>query len=142
MEKQKYQYEVTVNNIEDMEPMDVFNYMHTKFDNVYVPETLTTAEDLQKVSVLMAWCINVKSYLNTLSVFLDIMTRNAKNAKEKEKHDQLVCKKNIIKSYLDHINDVYTGTSRVSTIYFKQQEELMMEGRANNIQYGGFTRRQ
>ena len=139
--KPKYQYEVTVNNIDELDPVDIFKYMHNKFDNVYVPEYITSADELPKLSAIMAWSINVKAYFNTLAIFLDILKRDAKNTNQKDKLDQLICKEKIIVGYRKRMDEIYNGASRVLTCYIKQQEEFQMEGRLNNVQYGGNLRR-
>ena len=137
MEKKKCSYEITINNILDKTPMEIFSFMHAKFDNVVVPQHIESAEELSEISEIIGWCSNVKAYLNTLYTYLDILTRDAKMAGEKELSSQLICKRNIVKNYLDHIADTFTGTSRVATIYFEKQKELMMDVRANTVQYGG-----
>jgi hypothetical protein len=139
MVKKRCEYDITINNILDVEPMEVFLYMHSKFDNVVVPQELESADDLTEVSEIIGWCSNVKAYLNALYTYLDTLTRSAKAAGDKELSAGLIARRNIIKNYQDHISDIFSGTSRVATIYFEKQKELRMDGRNNTIQYGGRT---
>ena len=139
MVKNRCEYEITINNILEVKPLDVFKFMHQKFDNVVVPQALESAEDLDEVSEIIGWCSNVKAYLNALYTYLDTLTRTAKAVGDKELSAELIAKRNIVKNYQDHISDVFSGTSRVATIYFEKQKELRMDARNNTIQYGGRT---
>ncbi len=128
--------QINVRSVTSMDPEDIFNEMDRMYGNITVQEYVSGPEDLDRISQMLGWCTNSKSYLASLGVYLDIATRNAKKCGNKELHSDMVCRKNIIKTYYDIVSDIYTACSRQATLYLEQRKELEEEKRLNNIQYG------
>lgn len=129
--------QVNIKTVTTMAPEEIFNELFEKYGDISVPEYILGPEDLDRISQLLGWCTNSKSYLSSLEVYLDIATRNANHSGDKETHAVMVCRKNIVKTFKDNVSDVYAACSRQATIYFEQRKELEEEQRNNSVQYGG-----
>ncbi len=132
---------VNIRTVLTMDPEEILENMMSEYGGIEVPDYVSGPEDLDRISQLLSWCINSKSYLSSLEIYLDIATRNAKKSGDKDLHSDMVCRRNIIKTFKDIIADTYTASSRMATIYFEQRKELEEEQRTNNVQYGrsGFS---
>lgn len=128
--------QITIQNVITLPPEDIFAILYEGYSKLTVPEYVDGPEDLDRISQLLGWCTNSKSYLASLEVYLDIATRNAKKNGDKNLHAEMVCRKNIIKTFKDMVADAYSASSRQATIYFEQRKELEEEKRNNNVQYG------
>ena len=129
--------EVNIRTVLTMEPEEIFENMHRMYDDIEVPEIINGPEDLTFISKTLGWCTNNKSYLSSLGVYLDIATRALKKSGDKDAYSTMVCRKNIINSYYEHIDAIYKACSRQASIYFEQVQELKEEKRNNAVQHGG-----
>ncbi len=128
--------QVNLKTVLTIDPEEMFNEFERMYGNVEVQEYIIGPADLDRISQMLGWCTNHKSYLSSLGIYVDIATRNAKKSGDKELHSDMVCRKNIIKTFIDIVSDIYTVCSRQATLYLEQRRELEEERRANNVQYG------
>ena len=137
----------------DSAPSEFAEWMQ---DNFYyrIPDSITTAEDMQSASVLMSQIINAYSYIQTLAATLSIMTTNLKEecpSKPDEKNSdkmqeylrkkgQYVAmsqKKKVVETQADILNKQYNCISRMVTIKLKSDEEIRM----SDVRYGNIPGR-
>lgn len=121
---------VTVNNVTKLEPVVLYVSLAKLYDPVRLPQEVTNTDDMQNISKLISFCANSKSYLNSLSVYLDIATRLAKRkGKEgKQIYDDMICRKNIVNSYADMIDNLSKAGSRMVTIYLEAKKANEEDG--------------
>ena len=127
---------VTVRNVTQMSPEDIYIAMRKMYDNIMVTEAILGPQDLEAIIKLLGWCTNQKSYLSSLGVYLDIATRNAKKSGNKDAYSDMVCRKNIVNRYYDQVDGIYKASSRQATLYMEQQKELDDERRIHAVQKG------
>lgn len=115
---------VTVNNVTKLDPVVLYVSLAKLYDRVRLPQEVMNTDDLQNISRLISFCANSKSYLNSLSVYLDIATRLAKRKgkEEKQTYDAMVCRKNIVNSYADMMDNLSKAGSRMVTIYLEARK--------------------
>ena len=125
---------ININNAITMETEPFIDILHKRYDNTYIPEEINGPEDLDHITRTIAWSTNEKAYLNTILLYLDVATRNAKREKRKDDADNLICKKTIVKGYYDVIDDIGKAVSRQASIYFEKRKELAEDRRKDNVQ--------
>ena len=126
--------EINANNLGSALPEEVLEFMHERYDSVMVPEDVISFDELARVEQQMGWIANERTYLNYMFNVADIISRNSKILGLKEKHENDVCKKNIIKSYKDNLEAINKLLSRKITIYQMAKEDERMENRVFAMQ--------
>lgn len=128
---------LTVQNVTDKTAQEIFEILSAEYDNIFLPEEVITADDLTDIYQMLGKCTNIKSYLNTLYIHLDICTRAAKRKGKDAKleYEDMVARKTVVKAYYDHIDDICKASSRQATVYFEQQKEIRLDQQINNMQY-------
>ena len=124
---------VTVNNVVQLSPMEVWESLSALYDNVKVPEEAVGPEDLNHISELMGWSMNQRAYLSSLSAFVEIETKRINRTGTKTEYSDMVSKKTTIKTYLDVLKGIYDTSSRQLTIYQTQHDEAFKNSKAYNI---------
>ena len=110
---------VTVDNVCDIPPLDLFEFLHAKVGNVLIPEILVPV-DLSKMCKIIALYSTYLSFLRELYARLDIATRETKNRRQNA--DDMICRKTIIKAYIDNLDDCVKAASRISSLYISQAQ--------------------
>ncbi len=123
---------LTVNNIVEMKPMEVWEALSGLYDGVRVPEEAVGPEDLDRISGLMGWCMNQRAYLSSLLAYAEIETKRVNRTGPKDEYSDMVSKKTTIKAYLDVLKGIYDTSSRQLTIYQTQHDEVFRNHRASN----------
>ena len=82
----------------------------------------------------MGYIANEHSYLNYMYLIVSIDTRNAKLSKNRELSDETMSKKNILKAFLDELDNMNKTLSRMVTIYSLSKAETAAEDRVANAQ--------
>lgn len=124
---------VTVNNVTRLEPAVLYVSFAKQYDALRLPEEVIDLEQMQKI---ISYCANTKSYLNSLSVYLDIATRAAKRRGKEARieYDDMVCRKNIVSSYMDVIDNISKTASRMVTIYLEAKKAAEEDGYTRRAQ--------
>ena len=99
-----------------------------------MPEEIVSFDELGLIEQQMGWIANEHTYLNYLYNLADIESRNSKILGLKEKHENDVCKKNIVKSYKDNLESLNKLLSRKITIFQMGRDDERMENRIYNMQ--------
>ena len=126
--------EINANNINKALPEELLNFLHERYDSVRVPEEIVSFDELGLIEQQMGWIANEHTYLNYLYNLADIESRNSKILGLKEKHENDVCKKNIVKSYKDNLEALNKLLSRKITIFQMGRDDERMENRIYNMQ--------
>ena len=126
--------EINANNLSKALPEEILGFFHERYDSVKIPEDVISFDDLAHVEQMMGFIANEQTYLNYLYNLADIEARNSKLLGVKEKNQYDVCKKNLIKSYKDNLENLNKLLSRKITIYQMSREEERMENRVYNSQ--------
>ena len=126
--------EINANNINKALPEELLNFLHERYDSVRVPEEIVSFDELGLIEQQMGWIANEHTYLNYLYNLADIESRNSKILGLKEKHENDVCKKNIVKSYKDNLESLNKLLSRKITIFQMGRDDERMENRIYNMQ--------
>ncbi len=113
-----------INNIVSLSPMSVWEDMDKLYGNISVPEEAIGTEDLTHLSELMGWCANQRAYLLSLSAYVEIETKRINRKGTKEEYQNMVSKKNTIKTYLELLKTIYDASSRQLTIYQTQYDDF------------------
>lgn len=124
--------DVNALSIKSMSPDDMLSFFHDRYDSISVPEQIEF-DDFGRIEQMIAFLANERGYLNYMFSILDIETRRFKIAKEKERYDEAVCKKNIVKIYIETMDIMNKAVSRMITVYQLEKEELREENRVNNV---------
>jgi len=124
---------ITVNNLVLTSPMDVWKDLDELYGKVSVPEEAIGPEDLSHISKLIGWCTNQRAYLLSLSAFAEVETKRINRSGPKEAYQDMVSKKNIIKTYLDLLKGIYDASSRQLTIYQNQKDEFLRNSRGDLV---------
>ena len=126
--------EINANNINKALPEEILTFFHERYDSVKIPEDVVSFDDLAHIEQMMGFIANEQTYLNYLYNLADIEARNSKILGMKEKNQYDVCKKNLIKSYKDNLENLNKLLSRKITIYQMNREDERMENRVYNSQ--------
>ena len=124
--------DVNALSIKSMSADDMLSFFHDRYDSISVPEQIEF-DDFGRIEQMIAFLANERGYLNYMFSILDIETRRFKIAKEKERYDEAVCKKNIVKIYIETMDIMNKAVSRMITVYQLEKEELREENRVNNV---------
>lgn len=125
--------DVNALSIKTMSADDMLSFFHDRYDSISVPEQIEF-DDFGRIEQMIAFLANERGYLNYMFSILDIETRRFKIAKEKERYDEAVCKKNIVKIYIETMDIMNKAVSRMITVYQLEKEELREENRVNNVE--------
>ena len=126
--------ELNANNIGAALPEEVLTYLHDRYDTLKIPVEVTSIDGLGLIERQMSWIANEGTYLNYLFNVVDIETRNSKVNGPQEKHDNDVCKKNIIKSYITNLDKLNQLLSRKITMYSLVLDNDRKEMRLANME--------
>ena len=124
--------EVNSRTVKEMTPDDMLSYFHDRYDSVSVPEQIEF-NDFGRIEQMIAFFANERGFLNYMLSLLDIECRRYKANKEKESYDLAVCKKTIVKAYIESMDIMNKAVSRMITVYQMEKEELKEENRISNI---------
>ncbi len=124
--------DVNALSIKSMSADDMLSFFHDRYDSISVPEQIEF-DDFGRIEQMIAFLANERGYLNYMFSILDIETRRFKIAKEKERYDEAVCKKNIVKIYIETMDIMNKAVSRMITVYQLEKEELREENRVSNV---------
>ena len=130
---------ITINNVSQTEPELLYAIISQAYDGIRLPGMIRTVDDLNYIADVIVQCTNIKTYLNSLMVWLDIETRREKRKgkENKDAYDKMICRKNIISCYYDTINDISKAGSRLITVYMEARKEMEAEKKTG---YRGKTR--
>lgn len=117
----------TYEELLSMPPIDLLNYLKEEF-MVQIPIEIVSVEDMEVCSRLLLKMSGAYSYLITLSSYAKIKTREAKRSKDKEAHEDMVDRKEVIDNMTDMVKQAYTGISRAVTIHIENNHELRSLG--------------
>lgn len=126
--------ELNANNIASVLPEEVLDFLHERYDSVQIPEEAVSFEELGLIERQMGWIANEHTYLNYLYNLADIQARQSKLLGQKEKHENDVCKKAVIKSYKDNLESLNKLLSRKITMYQMSRDDERMENRIYNFE--------
>ncbi len=110
---------VTVENVVTIDPLQLFEFLHSKIGNVRLPEVCSAA-DISLMIKVIAGYTTYMAFLSELFARLDIATRDLKNRKENA--DDMICKKTIVKAYIDNLDSITKGASRIAGLYISQTQ--------------------
>lgn len=127
------QKSITVNNVREITPEEIHKILSEMYDNVLLPEEALSLEDLERMSSLLGWTTNQKAYLNSLYIVLDIATSRAKESGDKAGYSEMMIRKKIVKSYYDHVDDIYKACSRQVTTWIEVRKEKAEISRQENL---------
>ena len=106
-------------------PEELLNWLVSSF-TVEIPSALLSVEDMQYAAQIMSQLAGYYQYLNSLSAYAKIITRQIKRAddKTKEDYEDMVDKKEAINSIIEAVKMTYNALSRAVTIYIENNKEL------------------
>lgn len=93
---------------------------------VQIPQAVVTIEDMNEASRLMLHLSASFAYLNMLSSYAKIRTRELKRAGNKEEYEKMIDRKDVILAVTDATKQLYSGLSRSVTIKIEGNHELSM----------------
>ena len=111
----------------NMKPLELLQWLITNY-SVILPETVTTVGDMQKSSNILLRLAGNFQYLNALSSYAKLVTRDAKRNLSKQEYEDMVDKKEMIQNFTDLTKQNYNALSRAVTIYIHNSDELKMTG--------------
>ena len=127
-------FEINALNIGSALPEEVLEFFHERYKKLELPMEALTPYDLAYVESMMGYIANEHSYLNYMYLIVSIDTRNAKLSKNRELSDETMSKKNILKAFLDELDNMNKTLSRMVTIYSLSKAETAAEDRVANAQ--------
>lgn len=116
---------VNCETVLQMQPLDLLQWLITEY-SIVLPETVTTIDDMKQASDLLLRLAGNYQFLNALSSFAKIATRDAKRNLSKKEYEDMVDKKEMIQNFEDLTKQNYNALSRAVTIYIHNCEELKM----------------
>lgn len=126
--------DINANNLAKALPEEVLMFLHERYDCIKVPEEVVSFDELNRIDQQMGFIANEHTYLNYLYNVADIQARQSKLLGQKEKHENDVCKKSIIKSYKDNLEALNKLLSRKITLYQMNRDDEQMENRVYSFQ--------
>lgn len=109
----------------NLSPEELIDWLFRNIPNE-IPEEISDRADMQKASKSLLKLSGYYSYMTTLQSYAKIMTREAKRNLPKEKHEDMIDKKEIINNYTEAIKQSYQAVSRAVTIYIENNNEIRM----------------
>lgn len=126
--------DINANNFGQALPEEVLLFLHERYDCVKVPEEVISFDELSMIEQQMGFIANEHTFLNYMYNVADIQARQSKLLGLKEKHENDVCKKNMIKSYKDNLEALNKLLSRKVTLYQMNKADEQMENRVYSFQ--------
>lgn len=110
-----------------MKPLELLQWLITNY-SVSLPDAITTIEDMQASSSILLQLAGNYQYLNALSSYAKLVTRDAKRNLSKQEYEDMIDKKEMIQNFTDLTKQNYNAISRAVTIYIHNSDELKMTG--------------
>lgn len=109
----------------DMDALEFVDYLAASFC-YEIPTEITTVEQAEEASTLLAELSNNYSYLLSLSSYLKIYIRQAKSNKDMNTANDYIDKKNAVDAFAEAVKQQYNAISRMITIRSDNLKELHM----------------
>lgn len=109
----------------DMDALEFVDYLAASFC-YEIPTEITTVEQAEEASILLAELSNNYSYLLSLSSYLKIYIRQAKSNKDMKTANDYIDKKNAVDAFAEAVKQQYNAISRMITIRSDNLKELHM----------------
>lgn len=126
--------EINALTVGSMMPANMLSILHDRYKDLELPQNEITPYDLAYIESTMGYLANEHSYLNYMFLIASINTRNAKAVGNKELYEVNVSRKNILKAYMDELDNMNKSLSRMITIYSLSKAESQAEDRVTNAQ--------
>lgn len=106
-----------------LSPQSLLNWLTCQFWVSDIPEGIHSIDDMRLANTINLQLASYESYLNMLSLQIELLSRDAKRNKSKTEQEDMIDRKKIIQGMADIIKHQREALSRSVTIYTKILEE-------------------